>query len=447
MAGRLFVLILSLVLTCLMLVLGLVTGIQITIYTLAVLTGYLIFKGALLLIFLSFLGLVSGIKICSLQILPGHYVGIDVGYPFIAIITIMYFLLFIKSFSKSITLVKDPFQIPLLIILIAAIISLTYARNISISLVYLFAMLCGYFLYRWIIHFGNNNLHKVGLILLFVFTLFIILSVAKSFFIPEAVTSKLGSIFGGRFSFVFSGPNTVSGVIASILPFLVIFVKRTSSPMKLSWLIIMVLALYILYITSSRNGYLAAYSAIFISSILIVKKKNRLLVISAVLAVLIISVVLNPTIMKRLATISNYALDMSALARFILWKQAIAAFMTFPLTGIGIANFYYLPLSLDLSIAHSQLLNMLAETGILGGVGYVILLFYIFRHLGIEYKKNKQERNEKWLFTCALIASWVAFTMHNAFDGVWTAPHHLKAAMFFWLVLGLTTIVLNGGND
>jgi len=432
-------LLISLLTVLLLGILGLKLGIKITIFVLAALLGYFFFRGALFLTFLTFLALVSGMLFFKFPLINHLYVNIGPGEIMVLIVAIFFLVLY---FGKA-RIDPDPFKVPLLVIFSASLISLVNSAKMSVSIFVLVWMVIGYLLYRWMIQFGADNVDRSFDFVIFIAAFFVILCVLHYSFSPYQVEvmEKYKSVFAGRYAFILAGPNSMAGVIATLFPVILLYIVIKRFPYKMLWITVALIATFVLYITASRNGYIASALASIAAVSLITSRKYRIPAVLSILAiVLFFSIVIFPSIMMRVTTIFKFALDVSALSRFILWQQALSAVSDNFITGVGVGTFFYLPMSLNMSIAHNQLLNMLAETGVIGGAGYIILLWFIFRSLISTYVKEKRENNIKFLFSGSLIASWIGFLFHNIFDGIWSAPHHTKEAMFFWLLLALTAI-------
>jgi len=359
-------------------------------------------------------------------------------------------LFFITLCIARVEIGQDPFKLPLLVIFTASIISLTSSMNITVSLFMLAMMVIGYALYRWMIRAKDTSVETVFDMAFFIASLFVLLCVLHYFFSPYKVEvmEKYKSVFAGRYTFILAGPNSMAGVIATLFPIILLFIKVKPYPYRILWTIIGFLAVFVLYITASRNGYVASALTIIAAVYFITTGKYRVVGVSGVLAVMLfLSIVIFPGIISRVTTIFSYELDISALSRFILWQQALTSFKDNIITGVGVGSFFYLPMSLNMSIAHNQLLNMLAETGLIGGLGYIILIYLIFRTLIRTYIKERKRGSVRATYTGSLIASWIGFVFHNIFDGIWAAPHHTKEAMFFWLLLALTAICIRKNDD
>jgi O-antigen ligase len=430
----------------LMLIFGFKVGVKIALFVWAALLGYLFFNGALYLTFLTFLGIVSGILIFKFPLISHLYVNVGPGEIMVIFVALFFITLCIARVETS----QDPFKVPLLVIFTASIISLTSSMNITVSLFMLAVMILGYALYRWMIRAKDTCVEKIFDMAFFIASLFVLLCVMHYFFSPYKVEvmEKYKSVFAGRYTFILAGPNSMAGVIATLFPIILLFVRVKPYPYRILWGTIGFLAVFVLYVTASRNGYVASALTIIAAVYFITTGKYRVVGVLGVLAVMLfLSIVIFPGIISRVTTIFRYELDISALSRFILWQQALMSFKESIITGVGVGSFFYLPMSLNMSIAHNQLLNMLAETGIMGGLGYIVLIFLIFRTLIRTYVKGRKRNSVRSIYTGSLIASWIGFVFHNIFDGIWAAPHHTKEAMFFWLLLAVTVICTRKCDD
>jgi O-antigen ligase len=116
--------------------------------------------------------------------------------------------------------------------------------------------------------------------------------------------------------------------------------------------------------------------------------------------------------------------------RVILWKAALKAFLSSPLTGIGIGNFhlidqvvpeirlepvYYYIRGLS---AHSLALHYLAETGILGLAALLNLAVQGIRRTGQIFKMTSDESDMQ--VSAGLLVGSIAFAHSLFYIGFWT---------------------------
>ncbi len=117
--------------------------------------------------------------------------------------------------------------------------------------------------------------------------------------------------------------------------------------------------------------------------------------------------------------------DSSALGRLELFQYGLSIFKDHPLFGSGIGTFFELSAyRFDKNIAaHGDYMKMFAETGIFGGMGYVILLFTMI----IFAVKNLKEND----FAKASFLTIISFMVFSITDNALTYSH------IFWGILGI----------
>jgi O-antigen ligase len=90
-----------------------------------------------------------------------------------------------------------------------------------------------------------------------------------------------------------------------------------------------------------------------------------------------------PVVQVRLSPLLNAKSDVGVTARISIWSQAWQLFQEHPIAGVGVLNFPRIDLpeaivpghSKDLNHAHSNYLQILATTGILGFTSFLLLLW------------------------------------------------------------------------
>lgn len=129
----------------------------------------------------------------------------------------------------------------------------------------------------------------------------------------------------------------------------------------------------------------------------------------------------------------------SNLVRVMLWKESLRITRDYPFVGCGL-NTYSIVARNYKSFAeggiypHNSYLQMAAETGLLGLLAFLWLLFTFFK-TGMRHLK--QRRNTLAL---GLLSGILAFLVHAFFD---THFYSLQLVVLFWYMLGLTIAVIN----
>ncbi len=124
--------------------------------------------------------------------------------------------------------------------------------------------------------------------------------------------------------------------------------------------------------------------------------------------------------------------DRSSSIRFVVeWPRALRAFYKNPILGTGYSS---ISLATD-----NDYLRALGETGILGLMVFLFVLFNVFKSL-INYKFTD---NLESAFTASILGSFVGILVTAVFIDIFEAS---KFATIFWLILGLTIGQMNKIN-
>jgi len=91
--------------------------------------------------------------------------------------------------------------------------------------------------------------------------------------------------------------------------------------------------------------------------------------------------------------------EQSTQIHFIVWKQAIAMFLSRPILGYGAGTFNYQSFIIDAPLvyleraahtaAHNMFLLLAAETGLLGVSSLIIFLFVVTRHIWVSLRREQ----------------------------------------------------------
>jgi O-antigen ligase len=135
-------------------------------------------------------------------------------------------------------------------------------------------------------------------------------------------------------------------------------------------------------ITGSRGGILALGVSSMIFVVLIPRRKLTLSAMVLMVFAIVAAAVLNPAIMARIESLRTGLLTASGGIREYLWRSGMAMVRDHPLAGVGVGAFgvafttiypYFNPYStFYVSLSHTAVLTVLAETGF---VGFTVLYF------------------------------------------------------------------------
>lgn len=174
-----------------------------------------------------------------------------------------------------------------------------------------------------------------------------------------------------------------------------LFVLETEKRKKKLLLIISLITIFAVLLSNTRSAWLAMGIGVF-TALLINKKIKQILIILGLGIVLILGFKNTPPVKKyiiKAKTIVDINENGSNLGRFEIWTDAYNIFKANPVLGVGVSN-YNNASSKDYKTkpggkyysAHSDYLGLLCETGIIGFIGFLIMLGSMLRE---AYRRNK----------------------------------------------------------
>ncbi len=287
----------------------------------------------------------------------------------------------------------------------------------------------------------------------FIIVTFWCVDAALQFFIGHDL---FGYLYAKQFSIsgMFYPRNTISHICSILSAFCFFTVYQNTHKDKWLWLTLMPLFFVVLI-----SGRRAAWVMLALSSFgfciylyLYSNNKKMILKITGVIT-LAISIALSSTIILHKPTndrfketlglfSNNYnSINVATAIRLPIWGTAYAAFKANPINGIGPRGFrhvYKEYASKDnyfksQTHPHLLILEIMTETGLIGMLGYFVLLFLLVKDL----LKRKRLKNDFPYILPVLIAIF-PFNAHMAFYGsIWST-------MIWWLMaIYFSTIHLN----
>lgn len=224
-----------------------------------------------------------------------------------------------------------------------------------------------------------------------------------------------GSLMEGRISFgAMFDPNDIAFYMISFITFNLFFISRDNSGLvRLISMVSLLLGLLIIIKTGSRGGFIAlmAVLAFFLfnkSAVLNLSFLHKgLLVLLAIISLQFIDLDLG-----RFRTIMDYKVDYNATSeegRIAIWKRGIKMMVTHPLTGVGFNSF---PEGLGRDrearglgsarwqTAHNSLVQIGAETGIIGFILFLVLSLNAYR----IFAETARGGGDAWLAKLGVLA-------------------------------------------
>lgn len=265
------------------------------------------------------------------------------------------------------------------------------------------------------------------------------------FFTGFALNKKFaqGYSFGvkARMASTLDNPNTFAAfIILAIFPILMYAIYAKNKVKKAFFSVLVVLLIINMFLTQSRNSYLA----IAIGFIVLIIVYNKKLIIPFA-GVVVVSFII-PAVRARIFEIGARSQDLS---RIRIWQIALKMIKEHPLLGVGNGNYVslydaYVKKYPKLSWpdyhnmpAHNSYLKVWSELGVLGIVSFLGILICALlkvRKFVIISDKSKF----KYFFT-GFYASMIAFYFMNISDTLFFVP---KMTAYFWIMLGLVQSML-----
>jgi putative inorganic carbon (HCO3(-)) transporter len=230
-----------------------------------------------------------------------------------------------------------------------------------------------------------------------------------------------------------AGENGLAAFEATCLLFLTAMLgmklKRT-----LKWAILGLIftGVYCLLFTFSRGGYLAVVGGLLFLGVV---NQRKLLIL---VAVLIVSwqALLPVSVQQRITMTYDQsdgggALDASAQTRVNLWADAEALIAANPVFGTGFQTYAYMGRMEDLRDTHNYYLKIMVETG---AVGLLMFLYVLWRMFALGYQLYRQAE-DPFLASVGLgfSALMVGMFLANLFGDRWS---YFQVDGWMWMLLG-----------
>lgn len=149
---------------------------------------------------------------------------------------------------------------------------------------------------------------------------------------------------------------------------------------KVALVLMLGTCVYCLLYSFSRGGYLGLIVALVALGLF----KSRWMLVVAAILVLSWQALLPASVQERILMTTEDAeegqqFDSSSQKRIELWEDAMSLFKQNPITGTGFQTYRYMGRDDSLRDTHNYYVKVLAETGVVGLVLYLLLLWKLFR--------------------------------------------------------------------
>ncbi len=237
------------------------------------------------------------------------------------------------------------------------------------------------------------------------------------------------------------GSNQTAAFLATFAMFFWGFTKFVKQKkFKLFGYSLVALTMFATMYTFSRGAYLAVLLAAFV---LAVMKDRKFLVIFAVFLMTWQFIV--PDAVRERVTMtsnSNGQLDESAQERVHLWENAVNAFESSPIIGAGFATFQYQQHYDSLKDTHNWFVKILVETGI---VGMILVLFLLWQMFSLSYRLFRQSTDHLYQgLGFGLFIALCACIVANFFGDRWT---YLEVTSPLWVLIACASRAIHLSNE
>lgn len=325
---------------------------------------------------------------------------------------------------------------PFILLIISAIISALFAYNKTYSINPCFRIIAIFAAYKcFMVILEKITIRKV--LLFYIYMVFLHAVINLVLFVLASGKSR---IFGpGWLAFETFAMTSIPMTFA-------FFIWSKTNAEKLKYALISIVILMALLATQSRAPLLAVVISFVILLISSYRKmdagqktiyrSNLLKIFIVVIFAISMMVVFKDTLFKdgfeRITTLfdSFHSPKETVYLRIVLWTAAIKAFLSSPLTGIGIGNyrlvgeiipemrFYPVWYYISGMSAHNVLLHYLAEIGLLGTGSFIALVILNIKRAIQNYRFN--QTMEQRQISSAIFIAIVVFSVTILYMRAWT---------------------------
>ena len=252
-----------------------------------------------------------------------------------------------------------------------------------------------------------------------------------------AIVYKLLGIvtYDNRLQAFYSSPNYLAMFLAPGVFFGIYFLIKYALQKKTWWfwfhLFSLICLLAALFLTYSYGAWLAVFMSILITAIFTLYNKKT--VFAAIVFAIIFSTLIFQTNTEKFSGI--FSERSSWVSRLTIWKSSLLMLKENPLLGIGPGNFQskylefqkYFPPYLEWAVPepHNIFLAFWLQSGLLGLIGFLLLLCFVFKNIW-SILKNKKDA----LLVAPLFMFFVYIVLHGLID---TPFWKNDFAFVFWL--------------
>jgi len=270
----------------------------------------------------------------------------------------------------------------------------------------------------------------------------------KRYLIGFYVTCVAACIFGiaympvtKRVSAPFEGdvgePNTFGGYLVLLLSVaLGIFLSNKNNRLRLLFLPVFIIGIISLALTLSRSSYLALFAS-YIALIYFERNRRLLLVLLLVFGTIILPILLPSSVIDRITytfqqdrysvKVGTVALDGSTSARINSYLDVLSDWGQHPLLGYGVTGYKFID---------AQYVKILIDTGLVGLLSFLYLLFSLFQHLH-RIKSKVLDTSYRGIIT-GFQAGYIGLLVHSLGTNTFIIVRIMEP---FWFLVAIITML------
>ena len=247
-----------------------------------------------------------------------------------------------------------------------------------------------------------------------------------------------GMVLGGRYAGFLNYMHYATILSMAFLCLWLGVLKDTVFKRRCLWGALMAVVAGLLLIDYTRGAWLGTAIGMVVLGLFAVRQRLKMLMGYACVLVVVMGMVITfPELpmVQRIVSVAD-SMEHSHVERTLLWQSAEQMFEDNPLLGVGPGRFkdsypdYISPLAKepDLTHAHSNYMNMLAEGGAVGELALLVFISYVFY---FSFSRWSRRGEVAYLFIAAAL---LGLMLHGFTEYTWGASVTMK---YFWTVLGL----------
>ncbi|HEX9664550.1 MAG TPA: O-antigen ligase family protein, partial [Patescibacteria group bacterium] len=246
-----------------------------------------------------------------------------------------------------------------------------------------------------------------------------------------------------RITLTFTSPNAVGLYLGPIIVLYAswFFYQYKDWPKSLFKLAVLILGIVTVLLAVSRGAMLGVIAGLVVVLFFNWSKKGTTLIIAALLS----SLFLIKSTAVKLWSFLTFQFPSGEL-RLYLWKGAKALLLDNWLFGAGLGGFgqlfeNYRPENYTeiLIYPHNIFLNFWTETGLLGLLGFIAIIFTFFT-IAFTINKRQPIDLENKLINIGLLGAMISILVHGLVD----VPYFKNdLAVLFWILIALNIIIFN----